>query len=111
MLGLGRSIGKFENQFQFAFNFGIGTPPEGILAEAIVVSSFADLRQKASLNLTVGRIVVFNQECDWAARPTGCYGQTVQYRSNGAVEAARVGAVASLIRYSLLQSCTCVLCF
>ena len=38
-----------------------------------------------------GKIIVYNQ-------PYISYGVTVQYRSNGAVEAAKVGGVASLIR-------------
>ena len=65
MLGLGSSI---------------GTGPEGIEAEALVVSSFEDLKIKAGLNLTQGKIIVYNQYCDWAAKPTACYGESVGYR-------------------------------
>ncbi|XP_075438786.1 carboxypeptidase Q [Ascaphus truei] len=67
----------------------IGTPCEGITAEVIVVSSFIELRNRSKE--AKGKIVVYNQ-------PFVNYGETVQYRSNGAVEAAKVGAVASLIR-------------
>lgn len=67
----------------------VGTPPGGILAEAIVVKSFDDLNAKSEQ--AKGKIVVFNQ--DWKG-----YGQTVQYRGAGATAAAKVGAVASLIR-------------
>lgn len=74
MLGLGGSI---------------GTPAGGITAELLVVSSFADLAKRA--NEAKGRIVLFDV-------PFTNYGETVQYRSNGAVEAAKLGAVASLIR-------------
>ena len=45
-----------------------------------------------------GRIVVFNQQCDWAAAPDGCYGSTATYRVDGPSEAAKVGAVAALVR-------------
>jgi len=83
MLGLGTSI---------------ATPPEGITAYAIVVTSFDDLAAKSALGLTQGKIIVFNQFCDWVASPTGCYGQSVQYRTSGASYAARAGGVASLIR-------------
>lgn len=74
MLGLGGSI---------------GTPKEGIEAEVLVVGSFGDLKSKA--DQAEGKIVLFNV-------PFTSYGQTVQYRLNGAVEAAKAGAVASLIR-------------
>jgi len=67
----------------------VPTPPEGIRAEVLVVGSFQeleDLAQEAS-----GKIVLFDV-------PFTTYGETVQYRSQGAIAAARVGAVASLIR-------------
>jgi len=74
MLGLGGSI---------------GTPPEGITAEVLVVGSFEDLARRA--DLARGKIVLFDV-------PFTTYGQTVRYRTEGAVHAARAGAVASLIR-------------
>lgn len=74
MLGLGGSI---------------ATPPDGITAEVLVVRSFDDLSARAAQ--ARGKIVLFNA-------PFTNYGETVQYRANGAVAAARVGAVASLIR-------------
>lgn len=74
MLGLGGSI---------------GTSPGGITAEVLVVSSFDELKAKAAR--AKGKIVLFDV-------PFTNYGETVQYRVNGAIEAAKVGAVASLIR-------------
>jgi carboxypeptidase Q len=74
MLGLGGSI---------------GTPPEGLTAEVLVVKSFADLQGRAAE--AAGKIVVFNV-------PFVTYGETVAVRSRGAVDAARDGALASLIR-------------
>lgn len=67
----------------------IGTPPEGITAEVLVVTSFDELRRRASE--ARGKIVVYNQ-------PYISYAMTVEYRVRGAVEAAKVGALASLIR-------------
>ncbi|XP_064363765.1 carboxypeptidase Q isoform X1 [Dromaius novaehollandiae] len=67
----------------------VATPPEGITAEVIVVASFDELHRRAQE--AKGKVVVYNQ-------PFITYGETVQYRSQGAVEAAKVGAVASLIR-------------
>lgn len=67
----------------------VGTPPEGITAEVLVVASFDELQRRASE--AAGRIVLYNV-------PFTTYGETVAYRTNGAVEAAKVGAVASLVR-------------
>ncbi|RMF09709.1 MAG: peptidase M28 family protein [Candidatus Neomarinimicrobiota bacterium] len=67
----------------------VGTPPGGITAQAVVVRSFDDLKQKA--DQVAGKIVVYNA-------PFTTYGKTVMYRYRGAIEAARYGAVASLIR-------------
>ena len=74
MLGLGGSI---------------GTPPGGITAEVMVVTTFDDLKARSSE--AKGKIVLFDV-------PFTNYGATVQYRGNGAIEAAKVGAVASMIR-------------
>jgi carboxypeptidase Q len=74
MLGLGGSV---------------GTPPEGITAEVLVVGSFGELEARGAE--ARGKIVLF--DVPWAG-----YGPTVQYRLHGAVAAARHGAVASLIR-------------
>ncbi|EDL08863.1 plasma glutamate carboxypeptidase, isoform CRA_b [Mus musculus] len=67
----------------------IGTPPGGITAEVLVVASFDELQRRASE--ARGKIIVYNQ-------PYTGYEKTVQYRVQGAVEAAKVGAVASLIQ-------------
>ncbi|XP_076844546.1 carboxypeptidase Q-like [Brachyhypopomus gauderio] len=67
----------------------VGTPKEGIEAEVLVVESFEELKRRA--NEAKGKIVVFNQ-------PFVSYAETVVYRTAGASEAAKVGAVASLIR-------------
>jgi carboxypeptidase Q len=74
MLGLGGSV---------------GTPPEGIVAEVLVVTSFDDLQARAGL--ARGKIVIYDV-------PFTSYGQTVQYRGAGAIQAARAGAVAAMIR-------------
>ncbi len=74
MLGLGQSV---------------ATPKGGVQAEVLVVSSFDDLKAKAAQ--AAGKIVLFDV-------PFTNYGQTVAYRGRGANEAARVGAVAVLIR-------------
>ncbi len=67
----------------------IGTPPEGITGEVLVVGSFDEL--EARVDEAAGKIVLFNV-------PFTTYGQTVPYRTRGAVAAAKAGAVASLVR-------------
>ena len=74
MLGLGGSI---------------ATPPEGITAPLLIVRSFDELNTRAAE--ARGRIVLFDV-------PFSNYGQTVAYRANGAINAARHGAVAALVR-------------
>jgi len=74
MLGLGNSV---------------GTPAEGISAEAIVVRDFAELDRLGEQ--VRGKIVVYNA-------PYINYGTTVLYRLQGASRAARYGAVAALVR-------------
>ena len=74
MLGLGGSI---------------ATPPAGIEADVMVVSSGDELQRRSAE--ARGKIVLFNV-------PYTNYGETVQYRSTGASMAARHGAVAMLVR-------------
>jgi carboxypeptidase Q len=72
-----------------ALGGSVGTPPEGIRAEVMVVSTFDELTARA--DEAKGKIVLFDA-------PFTNYGQTVQYRMQGAIAAARAGAVASIIR-------------
>ncbi|MBI3725461.1 M20/M25/M40 family metallo-hydrolase [bacterium] len=74
MLGLGMST---------------GTPPEGITADVVVVRSFDEL--EAQGEKCKGKIVLYNA-------PFTSYGETVQYRVQGASRAAKLGAVAALVR-------------
>jgi carboxypeptidase Q len=74
MLGLGNSV---------------GTPPEGIRAEAVVVRSFDEL--EALGERVRGKIVVYNV-------PFTTYGETVAYRGVGPSRAAKYGAVAAVVR-------------
>ena len=81
MLGLGGSV---------------GTPPGGVEGEVLVVGSFDDLRAHAAE--ARGRIVLYDVPFTPAGVPFDAYSDVVRYRGVGASEAARVGAVASLIR-------------
>jgi hypothetical protein len=68
----------------------IATPKKGITAEVVPVSSFEDLAKKGR-NAIQGKIVLFNV-------PYESYGRTVVYRTIGPSRAARLGAVATLVR-------------
>lgn len=75
MLGIGMSV---------------GTPPGGITADVVSVSDFEELEALGEARVR-GRIVLFDA-------PFTSYGQTVRYRGQGASRAARLGAVAALVR-------------
>lgn len=68
----------------------VGTGGETIEAPVVVVGSFEEL-EALGREAVEGRIVLFAVE--WEG-----YGRTVQYRSGGASAAARLGAVAALVR-------------
>lgn len=74
MLGLGMSV---------------ATPPDGITADVAVVSNFDELEKLGTR--ASGKIVVFNA-------PYEDYDKTVAYRSTGPSRAAKLGAVAVLVR-------------
>ena len=67
----------------------VATPKKGITAPVLVVRNFDELQQHAVE--ARGKIVLFNA-------PFVNYGETVAYRQRGASQAAKAGAVASLIR-------------
>jgi carboxypeptidase Q len=74
MLGLGDSV---------------GTPAAGIEADVVIVKSFDDLDRRAAD--VKGKIVLYNV-------PYTDYGQTRPYRSDGPSRAAKLGALATLVR-------------
>ena len=75
MLGLGNSI---------------GTSPEGITAEVVVVKNFDEMNALGEDRIR-GRIVLFNT-------PFEGYSKTVVHRTQGASKAAALGAVAVMVR-------------
>jgi carboxypeptidase Q len=80
-----------------ALGGSIATPKEGITGEIVEVRSFEELR--ALGGEPRGKIVLFNRPMDPSWLNTGtAYGGAVDQRSTGAVEAARAGAVAALVR-------------
>jgi len=80
-----------------ALGRSIATPPEGITAEVFEVKSFEELR--ANPDLARGKIIFFNQPMDPTFTNTfKAYSVAVQQRSKGAIEAAKAGGVAALVR-------------
>ena len=84
-----------------ALGGSVATPPEGLTAVVVVVRNFEEL-QALGREKVAGKIVVFNHLYDKAMAAQGragdAYGQAVVYRSDAPSAAARLGAVASLIR-------------
>lgn len=73
-----------------------GTPPDGIEAEVVPVSTLDDLKAQPRERIA-GRIVFFTPRMERSRDGHG-YGKVVAPRSTGAAEAARLGAVAMVMR-------------
>jgi len=68
----------------------VATPKRGITAEVVPVASFEDLDRRGRAGIE-GKIVLFNT-------PYEGYNRSVVYRTAGPSRAARLGAVAALVR-------------
>ncbi|MGH7457248.1 MAG: peptidase M28 family protein, partial [bacterium] len=80
-----------------ALGGSIATPAMGIVAEVVEVKSFDEL--KALGKEAAGKIIFFNRPMDSAKINTfEAYGGAVDQRSSGAIEAAKAGGVAALVR-------------
>ena len=80
-----------------ALGGSISTPEIGITAPVIEVHSFDELRMAG--DKAKGKIIFFNRPMDPTQMNTfGAYGGAVNQRSQGAIEGAKVGAVAVLVR-------------
>lgn len=97
--------GQAENTTQkivlTALGSSVATPADGLTAEIIVVPNFEELTALGR-DRVAGKIVLFDHPFDkqMAAEGRGgdAYGEAVVYRSDGPSAAARLGAVAALIR-------------
>lgn len=73
------------------------TPEGGVTAEVIAVTSFEELARRK--DEARGKIVLFNEPMDRERLDTfSAYGDAVRQRTQGAIMAARAGAVAALVR-------------
>ncbi len=77
------------------------TAANGLVAEVVVVNNFEELQELGRKNVA-GKIVLFNVLFDKQLAAQGfagpAYGQAVAYRAAGPSAAARLGAVAALVR-------------
>jgi carboxypeptidase Q len=85
-----------------ALGSSIGTGRQGIKAGVVEVKNFDDLKNLDRRNIE-GKIVFFNRAADPSYIYTfGAYGGAVDQRARGAMQAARYGAIAVLVRSATL---------
>ncbi len=97
-----RANGKKAKLNIAALGGSIATPKKGLSAEIVEVRSWDELKQ---LGPSVkGKIVFFNRPMDRSLlHPGHAYGQAVDQRGRGAIEAAKHGAIAALVRSMTTQ--------
>jgi len=84
-----------------ALGGSVATPPAGITAEVIEISSYEQLEKLGRANIK-GKIVFYNLPMDMELVERGrafeAYGKAVVFRGTGASRAAQFGAVAAVVR-------------
>jgi hypothetical protein len=80
-----------------ALGGSVATPSQGVSAGVLEVRSFEELHKAGEK--ARGKIIFFNRPFDTTLFETfGAYGRAVDQRASGAVEAAKAGGVAALVR-------------
>lgn len=97
----GMAKGTTQRVVLTALGRSIATPPSGLIAEVVVVNNFDELKALGRAKIE-GKIVLFNHKFDQKMAEAGfggnAYGIAGAFRGSGAVEAARFGAIAALVR-------------
>lgn len=97
----GMAKGTTQRVVLTALGGSVATPESGLTAEVVVVDSWESLAALGRKGVE-GKIVLFNTKFDQRLAASGfggaAYGQAVQFRGGGAVAAAKLGAVAVLVR-------------
>ncbi|HEX8138258.1 MAG TPA: M20/M25/M40 family metallo-hydrolase [Pyrinomonadaceae bacterium] len=97
----GQAPGTVQRIVLTALGDSVPTPPAGLTAEVVVVNSFEELAALGRAQVA-GKIVLFNVRFDQQMAEQGfgieAYAQAIEYRSKGPSAAARLGAVAALVR-------------
>ena len=97
----GQAVNTTQKIVLCALDKSVATPSDGLTAEVVVARNFEELKSWPREKVA-GKIVLFNYAFDKQMAAQGrsgdAYGQAVAYRGDGPVAAARLGAVACLIR-------------
>lgn len=97
----GMATGTVQKLVLTALGGSVATPASGLTAEVVVVHTFDELNSLGAAAVK-GKIVLFNAGFDKRLAESGfgseAYGQAVQYRGGGAAAAAKLGAVAVIVR-------------
>jgi Zn-dependent M28 family amino/carboxypeptidase len=97
----GQAPGTTQKIVLTALGGSVATPAQGVNAEIVVADSFAHL-SSLGREKVAGKIVLFNVRFDKQLAAQGfagdAYGQAVIYRGIGASAAARLGAIAAVVR-------------
>ena len=97
----GMAEGTTQKVVLTALGGSVATAATGLTADVVVVNNYDELNELGRAGIE-GKVVLFNSKFDQSLSDSGfgsqAYGQAVQYRGGGASAAARLGAVASLVR-------------
>lgn len=97
----GMAAGSTQKIVLTALGGSVATDEKGLFAEIVVVESYEELNRLGAKNIE-GKIVLFNVKFDKTLaelnQAGAAYGQVSQYRGGGASAAARLGALAVLVR-------------
>ena len=97
----GMARGTTQKLVLTALGGSVATAPEGMFGDIIVVNDFDELNALGA-DKVKGKIVLFNNKFDSDLAASGfggqAYGRAVAYRGGGAIAAAKLGAIAVLVR-------------
>jgi len=97
----GMATGSTQKIVLTALGGSVATDEKGLFAEVVVVENFDELNKLGAKNVE-GKIVLFNVKFDKNLadlnQAGAAYGQVAAYRGGGASAAARLGALAVLVR-------------
>ncbi|HEY2846172.1 MAG TPA: M28 family peptidase [Pyrinomonadaceae bacterium] len=97
----GMAPGTTQKIVLTALGGSVATPAQGITAEVVVANNFDELNALGRAKVA-GKIVLFNEKFDRKLAESGfglqAYGDAVAYRAGGPSAAAKLGAIAVLVR-------------
>lgn len=97
----GQAAGTSQKIVLTALGHSVATTADGITADVVAVNTFDELKALGA-DRVKGKIVLFNEIYDARLAASGyafdAYGPAVAYRAGGPIAAAKLGAVAVLVR-------------